>query len=80
MRLRVCESVIRRLQRPHRDRRIVALGKRVHVVLCRHGIPHLELVHPAACGAIRRRSLYQAHVPAVLGEKGGDYATEETSG
>jgi hypothetical protein len=69
-RLRVCQGVLRRLQRVSPDRRIVALGLRVHLVLHRHGIPHLALVHPAARGAIRRRALYQSHVRAVL--EGGE--------
>ena len=46
--------------------RIVALGRLVQRALTRAGIPHLQLTHPAARGAIRRKSTYQAHVRAVL--------------
>lgn len=42
--------------------RIVALGKRVARELARRGIVHVELVHPAARGAIRKRERYVAHV------------------
>lgn len=45
---------------------VVAMGKRVTKVLSREGIPHLQIVHPAARGQIRLRERYQAHVRSVL--------------
>jgi hypothetical protein len=65
VRLRPCQGVLQRLQRQCLNRRIVALGARVHIVLSYHQIAHLSLVHPAARGTIRRRAFYQAHVRSV---------------
>lgn len=45
---------------------IVALGRAAHRALERAGLPHRELTHPAARGAIRARAAYQAHVAVVL--------------
>lgn len=47
--------------------RLVALGRRVAEHLARLGVPHVEMVHPAARGSIRRSERYQAHVAAILG-------------
>jgi hypothetical protein len=41
---------------------IVALGNRVQRVLTEKGVQHIQLVHPAARGRIRKRERYIAHV------------------
>jgi hypothetical protein len=46
---------------------VVALGAKVARQLGRASIPHRQLVHPAARGAIRGRGRYRAHVLQVLG-------------
>lgn len=46
---------------------LVALGRRVADNLARFGVSHVEMVHPAARGSIRRSERYQAHVASVLG-------------
>ena len=68
VRLRPCQGVLRQLARLGSECTIVAIGLRVRAELCRRGIPHLAVVHPAARGTIRRRAVYQAHVRAVLME------------
>lgn len=45
---------------------IVGMGRIVCEVLTRASVPHLELVHPAARGKIRKRERYHQHVAAVL--------------
>lgn len=45
---------------------IVAMGQKVARELKRAGIDHLQVVHPAARGLIRRRERYVAHVREVL--------------
>lgn len=45
---------------------VIALGRLVQNSLRQLGIPHVEMVHPAARGAIRARERYQAHVADVL--------------
>ena len=49
------------LRAQHQDV-VVALGRRVAAELRRRGIEHVELVHPAARGRIRKRARYIAHV------------------
>ena len=46
---------------------IVGLGRRVQTALRRAGLPHRQLIHPAARGAVRGRAVYQAQVAAALG-------------
>ncbi|MBI4496628.1 MAG: hypothetical protein HY689_01855 [Chloroflexi bacterium] len=48
---------------------IVGLGQAVHRTLVREGIGHLQMIHPAARGAIRARRAYQNHVAAALGRR-----------
>ena len=45
---------------------IVGLGRRVQATLRDVGLPYRPLVHPAARGAIRSRTVYQARVAEVL--------------
>lgn len=45
---------------------IIAMGQKVHGELARLGIPHKEIVHPAARGKIRKSSLYDKHVRETL--------------
>lgn len=45
---------------------VVALGQRVARGLTDLGISHVQLVHPAARGRIRKKSRYRAHVKAAL--------------
>lgn len=45
---------------------IVALGQKVHNELTKQGIPHREMIHPAARGKIRKTSLFRKHVREVL--------------
>jgi hypothetical protein len=47
-------------------RTVVGMGEIVCRVLRQEGIPHRQLVHPAARGSIRKRERYQAHVRGVL--------------
>lgn len=49
--------------------RVVGLGRRVQRALSKAGVPHIELYHPAARGAIRGAE-YRRHVAAVLGQGG----------
>jgi len=61
------ESAIDRVREmAHAGAKIVALGRAAHRALERAGIPHRQLTHPAARGAIRARATYYAHVAAVL--------------
>lgn len=49
-------------------RTVVALGRRVQGVLSlESGMNFIPLVHPAARGKIRARTVYQAHVATALG-------------
>jgi hypothetical protein len=50
---------------------VVGMGAVVCRVLVREDVPHLQLVHPAARGAIRKKERYQAHVGSVLMGVGG---------
>lgn len=45
---------------------IVGMGRKVQKELQKLGIPHLEMVHPAARGKIRKTALYRRHVRGVL--------------
>lgn len=45
---------------------VVAMGQKVHKQLEKLGIPHREMIHPAARGKIRKTSLFRAHVKKVL--------------
>lgn len=56
-----------RIQRAYEaDAIVIGMGARVCKQLALAGIPHLQMVHPAARGAIRRKDRYQAHVRSVL--------------
>ncbi len=57
---------LRRIRRA--KKRVVAMGRRVQEVLDFHGIKHLEIVHPAARGKIRRKDRYAAHLRETLTE------------
>ena len=48
------------------DLTIVGMGRKVQRVLSNFEIPHLELIHPAARGSIRKTILYIQHVNEVL--------------
>lgn len=50
---------------------IIGMGKKVQKELQKLGIPHLEMVHPAARGKIRKTVLYRKHVREVLTACGG---------
>jgi hypothetical protein len=71
------EALVVELLRHHlaAGHQVVGMGCLVCRTLSQHGIPHHRLIHPAARGAIRARSVYQAHVRAVLMQ--GDYAATE---
>ena len=45
---------------------VVGMGKKVQAALVRAKIPHVELVHPAARGAIRKKERYAEHVKSAL--------------
>jgi hypothetical protein len=45
---------------------IVGMGKRVCESLARHDISHVEIVHPAARGAIRKKERYITHIKERL--------------
>lgn len=45
---------------------IVGMGAIVCAVLAFRGVPHLQLIHPAARGAIRKKERYTSHVRSVL--------------
>jgi hypothetical protein len=63
----VDEAAIARVREmAHAGAEIVALGRAAHRALERAGIPHRQLTHPAARGAIRARAAYHTHVAAVL--------------
>jgi hypothetical protein len=65
--LTVKQTALRRLRHVERaGLTIVALGRRVAQALDAAGIPHLRLVHPAACGPLRKTTRYDAHVRATL--------------
>ena len=49
-----------------RRRTIVGMGRVVQARLRSLGIPHKEMIHPAARGAIRDRARYTAHVNEIL--------------
>ncbi len=49
-----------------RGRVIIGLGKKVQAALRRERIGHVELIHPAARGKMRRRAVYIQHVKAQL--------------
>jgi hypothetical protein len=45
---------------------VVAMGRQVENRLRVASVPHLYIVHPAARGAIREKTVYQQHVADVL--------------
>lgn len=57
-----------RLRRIREHPRVVAMGQKVAEQLARRGIPHIQIVHPAARGKIRKRSRYVRHVKEALKE------------
>jgi hypothetical protein len=42
------------------------MGRVASSVLSRHDIAHVQMVHPAARGRIRKKERYAAHVQEVL--------------
>ncbi|HZS47936.1 MAG TPA: hypothetical protein VFC63_22895, partial [Blastocatellia bacterium] len=42
------------------------LGRKVSRILTKHAVEHTHLIHPAARGAIRLKTRYQAHVAERL--------------
>lgn len=46
---------------------VIGMGRIVSRELTRRGIAHLQITHPAARGAIRKKERYAAHVGSVLG-------------
>jgi hypothetical protein len=46
--------------------RVVGMGRKACQELTRHHISHLEIIHPAARGKIRKTALYQAHLKEKL--------------
>lgn len=49
---------------------VVAMGNKVQKSLRQHGVNHVEMVHPAARGSIRKKERYTAHVASVLQQLG----------
>src|SRR5579871_4896039 len=47
---------------------VVGLGRLVSHRLQIHRIPHLQMIHPAARGAIRKSERYQEHVATTLAQ------------
>jgi hypothetical protein len=45
---------------------VVGMGDLVCRVLRKRELPHVQMIHPAARGRIRRRDVYQAHVRETL--------------
>ena len=45
---------------------VVGMGKLAQKALAHHQIGHIEMIHPAARGRIRKRELYQEHVREVI--------------
>ena len=45
---------------------VIGMGKLAQRALAHHGIGHIEMIHPAARGRIRKRELYQEHVAQVI--------------
>jgi len=45
---------------------IIGMGKLAQRALTHHDIGHIEMIHPAARGRIRKRELYQEHVRQVI--------------
>jgi hypothetical protein len=45
---------------------IVGMGQIVCRVLNQYGIPHLQIIHPAARGYIRATDRYQAHIAEMI--------------
>jgi hypothetical protein len=61
-------KIARQLQaRSSSGDRVVAMGAKVSAELQRRGVEHVQIIHPAARGAIRRKDRYAAHVLAALG-------------
>lgn len=45
---------------------VVAMGRKVAAYLEGQGLPHLQIVHPAARGLIRKKERYCRHVHSIL--------------
>lgn len=45
---------------------LVGMGRKVQAELRRLALPHIELVHPASRGTIRKKANYAAHVKQQL--------------
>lgn len=58
-------AIVRSLRKSRRT--IVAMGENAASELKRLGCPHIQIVHPAARGRIRKKERYCAHVREVLG-------------
>lgn len=61
-------KAIRRIRAKAKQRKVVAMGKKVEKVLTRYCIPFIMITHPAARGKIRKRELYAKHVKERLYE------------
>jgi hypothetical protein len=64
-------SSIRRIRRSSLP--VVGMGRRVQRKLTELGVFHKQMVHPAARGAIRKRSNYRIHVHEVLTSPSDSY-------
>ena len=56
------------IKKNHTKYIIVGMGRKVQKVLTQNKIKHLQLVHPAARGLIRKKERYIQHVKEVLKE------------
>lgn len=62
----LCDALGRIWTAYEQDVTIVGMGAIVCQQLVQAGIPHLQMIHPAARGAIRKKERYTAHVASVL--------------
>lgn len=51
---------------PETDLKIVGMGQKVHKKLEELGIEHIDIIHPAARGKIRKTELYNSHIKENL--------------
>jgi hypothetical protein len=67
-RIHVPKAWLRRTLRRAISRKetVVAMGQRVHALLLTMGVAHIEIVHPAARGRIRKKSRYTRHLKERL--------------
>lgn len=68
----VSPNAVRRIRyNARRGLTVVAMGRKVCHELTRRGVAHVSIVHPAARGRIRKKSLYAEHLQSILGEYTG---------